>query len=64
VSKFLTAGVIAGLFSLAGAVLQASGHPALGAFVSDPQTAATLSSVLNGALALAAGALAGIKKDA
>lgn len=63
-TKFVTPGVVAGLFSMAGVLSVALGKPALGAFLGDPATAATVTQVVAGAGALVAGVLQGIKRPA
>jgi uncharacterized protein (DUF3084 family) len=62
--RFLTPGVLGGLLAIASASATAAGKPALGVFLSDPQTAATVSTVLTGILALAAGLAPGLKPKA
>jgi hypothetical protein len=61
---FLTPGTITGLFSLLSAVSVVVGKPALGAFFSDPNTAAALTTVVSGASGLVAGALKGFHPPA
>jgi len=56
-------GVILGVLSFAGLAANEAHLPVLGAFFSDPHTAATASTVLSGLLALIAGAAQGYKTD-
>lgn len=58
--SMLTPGTITGILSFIGAITVALGKPALGAFLSDPTTAATLTGVISGAMALVAGAMTGV----
>jgi uncharacterized membrane protein HdeD (DUF308 family) len=62
--KYWKPGVVAGVFALAGTVSVALGKPALGAVLADPATAATATTVASGIVALVAGILDGIRKDA
>lgn len=62
--QFVTPGVVAGLLSMAGILSVALGKPALGAFLSDPGTASTVTSVVGGVGALVAGVLQGVRKPA
>ena len=59
--KFLTAGSVAGLLGLGAALSIAFGKPALGAFLSDPSTATTVTAVATGLVALVAGVLKGVE---
>ena len=59
--NFITAGTVAGVLALASALSNAFHYPALGAFFADPATAASATSVLTGALAIAAGVLKGVE---
>lgn len=61
VSKFATRGVLIGSLAAVGAVTAAAGYPVLGAFIADPNTAATLQVVVAGIASLVAGALPGLK---
>jgi hypothetical protein len=61
--KNITAGIIVGVLTGAGALSIALHHPALGAFLSDPDTAATATAVVTGIGSLVAGALKGWKQD-
>ncbi|GJD92502.1 MULTISPECIES: hypothetical protein [Methylobacterium] len=62
--KFVTPGVVAGVLTMAGVLSVAVGKPALGAFLSDPATAATVTAVVSGVGALLAGVLQGVKNPA
>jgi hypothetical protein len=59
--NWLSGGYIIGGLTLLSAIATAFGKPPLAAFLSDPATASTLQTVINGVLALAAGAMQGIK---
>lgn len=63
-NRFLTTGVLSGILAIASASATAAGKPALGVFLSDPQTAATASTVMTGLLALIAGFSQGVKPKA
>lgn len=58
----IPSGVFTGLFSLAGFISSATGHPALGMFFNDPHTAELATNVMSGVGALLAGFLPGLKK--
>ncbi len=60
VKSLITPGVIGGILAFLGTITIAIGKPALGMFLSDPSTAQTVTVVLTGAIALVAGAAAGI----
>jgi hypothetical protein len=62
--NLLSGGVIAGSLALVSGALIAAHHPALGAFIGDPQTATEVTAVATGLLAFAAGAMKGIRSDA
>jgi hypothetical protein len=62
-SVFTSPGFITGIISMGGALSVATGHPAFGAFLDNPNTATTVTSVVSGLLSLFAGAMEGIKKD-
>jgi hypothetical protein len=58
--NFLAPGFLTGLFSVASTISTAAGHPALGAFFSDPQTATEVQNVVSAVTALFAGFLPGV----
>lgn len=58
--NYFTSGTIVGGLAIAAALSNAFHYPVLGAFLSDPTTAQSLTSVLTGVLALGAGALKGV----
>lgn len=60
-SRFLTKGMVAGLLACAAGLSIAFGKPALGAFLADENTAATVTAVAAGLASLAAGVLEGVR---
>lgn len=62
--KYLTPGVVAGVFAMLAAASVAAGKPALAAFLADPATAANATLVVGGAASLVAGLLEGVRKSA
>jgi hypothetical protein len=61
IMNFTSAGFIAGVLSVLGAVSIAVGKPALSTFFSDPGTATAATGVVTGIVGLVAGALKGVK---
>jgi len=57
-----TPGVATGLVTAAAGISSATGHPALGTFISDPATAQSLTMAVTSIGALVAGVLQGVKK--
>jgi len=55
-------GLLVGILSALGMFSSATGHPALGTFVSDPHTALLLTQVVSGGVAIVAGVLKGLGK--
>lgn len=62
-SKFLSPGVIAGVLSFAAVLSSLLGKPALSAFLSDPTTAAHVTTAAGAIGAIVAGALSGVKSS-
>jgi len=58
--SIFTPGTITGVLAFIAALSVIIGKPALGAFLSDPKTAETLTMVVSGVVALIAGGLGGI----
>jgi hypothetical protein len=58
--NFLAPGFLTGLFSVASTISAASGHPVLGAFFSDPNTATETTNAISALTALLAGLLPGV----
>lgn len=55
-------GLIVGLLSALGMFSNMAGHPVLGTFLHDPGTAATITQVVSGVAAIAAGVMKGLHK--
>ena len=63
-SAFLSSGTLTALLPLASALSIAFGKPAFAAFLSDPDTATTVTAVFAGVTSLVAGALKGVRPAA
>jgi hypothetical protein len=58
--NFLAPGFLTGLLSVVSTITTATGHPALGAFFSDPNTAVEMTNALSAITALIAGIAPGV----
>jgi hypothetical protein len=56
-------GIIAGVLAAGAAISIAAHHPALGAFLNNPDTATTLTSIVVGILGIVAGVLKGYEQQ-